>query len=429
MAKQTRTGRTRSSQTMDIQIPGSALTQAELISKNLKIVSKEARVPGTPWARIFRDTRGRPLPAFAIGVIVAFFLVVFLPVTTSGIYLALFASDQYASEVRFAIRGGGENRSPTDLISGLTGSTSAIRLQDSMIVADFIRGRGMVEVLEQTLQLRKVYSRPEADYLFSFNPSRSIERLVRYWWWQIDVKVDRMSGIITVIVTAFTAKDSLDVAKVIVSASEKLVNDLSDRSRRDTLRLAQNELALAEKILQNKIAAMKELRTSEQVLDPAKTSEAITKVISEMRLELVKMESDYEAQRKTVLETAPQMRVLDARIKAAREQIKLLEARMTGTSPQQTGVLADSITHFDRLKLEQDLAQKQYVAAAAALERARFEVDTQQVYLTTFLQPVLAEEGTYPKRWWIMAAITLFFLSLWGAGTGIAVLIRNYSST
>lgn len=428
MAKQSKKEKAKNAPLAEVQTIERPLTPAELISQNLKIVSKEARTPVTPWSRIFRDSRGRPLHPFVIGVIVSFVLVVLLPVATAGIYLAFFTSDQYASEVRFAIRGGGETKSPTDMISGLTGSTSAIRLQDSMIVADFIRGRGMVEILEETLQLRKKFSGPNVDYIFGFNPNRSIERLVNYWWWQIDVKVDRMSGIITVIVSAFTAKDALDIANTIISASEKLVNDLSERSRRDALRQAQNELALAERILQSKIVAMKELRTSEQVLDPTKQSEALTKVISDMRLELVRMESDYEAQRRNVADTAPQMRVLDARIRAAREQIKLLEARMTSSSPQQKGVLADSISQFDRLKLEQEFAQKQYIAAAAALERARFEVESQQVYLTTFLRPVLAEEGIYPKRWWLMSAITLLCLALFGLGTGAAYLIRNYAT-
>lgn len=428
MAKQTTRRNQRQASLLRDDASGRAVTPAELVSKSLKIISKESRAPATPWARIFRDTRGRPLPPFGIGVVLAFILVVFLPVTLSASYLWLFASDQYASEVRFAVRGGGESRNPTDVVSGLTGSASAIRLQDSMMIADYIRGRGMVEVLEKSLQLRQKFSGPNTDFIFGFNPNRSIERLTRYWWWQIDVKVDRVSGIITVVVAAFTPKDALDIANVIVWASEKLVNDLSDRSRRDTLRLAQGELALAERVLQSKMSALKELRTSEQTLDPTRTSEALTKVVGDLRLEILRMESEYDAQKRTVQESAPQMRVLDARIRAAREQMKALEARMVGKTPETSGALADSISLFDRLKLEQEIAQKQYVAAAAALERARFEVDSQQVYLTTFVQPVLAEEGIFPKRGWILAAIILVCLTLWGAGTGLAILIRNYAA-
>ena len=66
--------------------------------------------------------------------------------------------------------------------------------------------------------------------------------------------------------------------------------------------------------------------------------------------------------------------------------------------------------------------------AAAAFERARMELDTQHVYLATFLQPVLAQDALYPKKGWILAALAAICLALWGAGIGIAVVVRNYAA-
>ena len=56
--------------------------------------------------------------------------------------------------------------------------------------------------------------------------------------------------------------------------------------------------------------------------------------------------------------------------------------------------LANSMGRFDLLQLERDIAEKQYGAAAAAFEASRVQLDSQQVYLATFLQPVLAQEAT-----------------------------------
>jgi len=285
----------------------------------------------------------------------------------------------------------------------------------------------MVEALERSLKLRHLFSWPEkADFVFGFNTSKSIERLVKYWWWQVDVDIDRFSGIITVVVRAFTPQDAFAIAREIITSSEGLVNELSERSRKDALKQAQSELVLAEKNLQSKIQEMRQLRSAEKLLDPGKTSEAFTKVLSELRLELAKMESDYEAQKRSVLESSPQMRVLKARIEAGKEQIRQIEEKMAGDKAADP-TLAESISRFDRLRVEQDLAQKQYVEAAAALERARTEVDTQQVYLTTFLQPVLAEDALYPKRWWIFIAFASICLAVWGAVIGVAFMVRYYS--
>jgi capsular polysaccharide transport system permease protein len=90
--------------------------------------------------------------------------------------------------------------------------------------------------------------------------------------------------------------------------------------------------------------------------------------------------------------------------------------------------LSDSMSRFEREKLELDFAQKQYVAASAAYERARVELESQQVYLATFLKPVLAQEPLYPKRWWLWAIVIVGCLSLWGTGVGGVVLVRNYGA-
>lgn len=408
-------------------ISGELMSPAERISRSLKDISREARRPAQVWLRFLKDSRGRPISNFAAGIILTFLLFVLTPVFVSGLYLAIFTSDQYAAEVRFAVRGG-EQRPGSDPVSSLMG-VSTVRVQDSQIVAQYIQGQGMVETLERTVKLRHLFAWPQkADFIFGFNPSRSIERLVKYWWWQVDVSIDKLSGIVTVVVRAFTPQDALAIAQNIVSASEALVNELSERARKDALRQAQTELALAERILQGKIQALRELRRDEQILDPTQTSEAMTKLLGELRLELAKMEGEYQSLQRSVSDDAPQMRVLNSRILAIREQIRQIEARMTGAQSKNQQVLADSMSRFDQLRVEHAIAQKQYIETASALERARIEVESQQVYLTTFLQPVLAEEALYPKRWWIMLAILTICLLVWGAGTGIAVLVRNYSA-
>jgi capsular polysaccharide transport system permease protein len=434
--------------------PGEVLSQAELISRSLKDVTRQMRRPVAVWKSVIQHPIAQAKSSFGVWLAAAFIAVVAMPVLFASLYLALFASDQYASEMRFAVRGGEPGVS--DPMASLTGAMSALRNQDSLIVADYIRGRGMVDELEKTLNLRAMFAK--GDLVFRFSPDKPIEKLVRYWRWQTDVDIDRMSGIVTVIVRAFTPQDALAIAQAVIAASETLVNDLSDRARRDALKQAQSELALAEKVLADRLRAMQELRNREGILDAGKTSDALTKLSGDMRLELARLESDYAAQKQSVAETSPQMRVLEARIRSTREQIRLIEGRMTATARPaaalpapggpapgaqggalagaqagagtgtQTGALAESMSRFDRFRLEQDFAQKQYVAAAASLERARMELATQQVYLTTFLQPVLAEDALYPKRLWIMAAITAICLALWGIGTGIAVLMRNYAA-
>ena len=411
---------------------GQVLSGAEMISRSLKDVSREMHRPVPVWAGTLGQQAERLKASFGAWVALALIAVVMVPVLAASLYLAIFAADQYASEARFAVRGG--ERGPIDPLSAMTGA-SAGHTQDSLIIADYIRGQGMATELEKTLNLREMFSTSKADWLFSFNPEKSIEKLVRYWRWQVDVNVESMSGIITVVVRAFTPEDALAISKAVIAASEKLVNDLSERARRDALKQAQSELTLAENTLQDKIKSMRDLRNREGILSASKTSEVMMKLAGDLRLELARMESEYASSRRSMSETSPQMRVQEARIRSARDQLRLIEARMTqrpGSALAANAVsdpaLAESMGRFDRLNLEQGFAQKQYVDAAAAFERARMELDTQQVYLATFLQPVLAQDALYPKKGWILAALAAICLVLWGVGTGIVVVVRNYAA-
>ena len=371
-----------------------------------------------------RHVRSLMWRSFGFWLVASFLAAVVLPAFGSGVYLALFASDQYASEVRFAVRGG--ERSPLDALSGVLGAASSEYFQDSLIVTTYLRGRQAIEDISKAVDLRRAFSRPEADFLSRFDPKDSIEELVWYWRWRTDVSIDSLSGVITVIVRAFTPQDSLDIANQVIAVSEKLVNDLSDRSRRDALRQAQSELARAETALQEKIRAMRDLRNTEGVLDADKTADAMVKMLAETRLQKLQLEQEYAVQVRVVAPETPHLRVLAARIASVKEQIERLEGQMTRSGVQNTPALADAMGQFDRQKLERDIAQKQYVTAASAFERARVQLETQQLYLATFLKPVLAQEALYPKRWWIWSIILLCALALWGAGVGIAVLVRNY---
>ena len=69
---------------------------------------------------------------------------------------------------------------------------------------------------------------------------------MQYWRGQVDPFYDPANGTVVVRVRAFAPVDALQLAQAIVSASEKLVNDLSSRARRDTVSHAEAEVAQAE---------------------------------------------------------------------------------------------------------------------------------------------------------------------------------------
>lgn len=398
-------------------------TRAAALSSTLRKMAIKARSRKHVWVPSYIPAR-RWEHTFNAYVLRAFIAIVVVPVAVAALYLAFFVSDQYMSETRFAVRGA--ERASFDPLGGLLGGAGN-RAQEAAIIVEYLNGRGIVEELERKINLRRRFAAPGIDILSRFNPNDAIEDLIQYWRWHINADIDRLSGIVTIEVFAFTPQDALEISQAILAASEQLVNELSERSRRDALQQTQSELKRAEAGLQASIRAMQDLRNAEGLLDADKTSEAMIQMVADMRLELIRMEREYAAQRKTVDSGSPQLRVLESRIKAAHDQIGKLETQMTGVERRkEKPALAESMSRFEQLKLEHEIAQKRYVAASASFEKARVDLSTQQIYLTTFVPPTLAQSALYPRRMWIFIIVLAGCLALWGSGVGIAVLVRNH---
>ena len=85
----------------------------------------------------------------------------------------------------------------------------------------------------------------------------TVEELVAYWRGQVDAFFDAANGTIVVRARAFTPADALELARGVLASSERLVNELSARARRDALRDSEQEVKLAEQRL---TAALAQLR-------------------------------------------------------------------------------------------------------------------------------------------------------------------------
>lgn len=336
-------------------------------------------------------------------------------------YFSLWASNQYTSEARFAVRN--SEQVPIDAIAGLTGLASVSQVQDSLIVVNYLKSQAFVEALDRQVDLRSMFGRRDIDWLSRFDASGPIEDLVKYWKWHIKTSVEAPSGIIVVAVSAFSPDDALKIAAATIDLSERLVNGLSNRARQDAVKEAQTELTRAEERLTNARVSLRDLRNQQATLDPQRSAEGIGRLISELRLEKLRLEQELTAaKRGNVSDSAPQAQVMHRRLDVIDEQISGLEQLLTSQDDSQHATMAGKMTRFDDLELEQQIAEKQYTLAAAALERARVNAEGQKVYLATFVQPVLPMKSTYPKRILssLVGTVAVFLLYLVSLGVWAA---------
>ena len=370
--------------------------KSDAISRALRRAARQSRQPaplivGGGGVRARRGDR-----VFRLGLIVSFVVMVALPALAATVYWGLIASKQYESEAKFTLRSG--EASPLDALGGFAGLPTSRQAQDTQILANYIRSPAMIEAIEKSLDLRAIFQRPGVDYFSRLKTDAKIEEVEKYWRKRVDVDVKAASSIVTLDVRAFTPQDAELLTKTIVKLSEKLVNDITNRPRIDALNFAQAEMKRSESELLGATASMRDARNALGVLDAGAAAEAINKTLTILRVQLADAESDLAVQGPDAAES-PQSRVLQSKIAALKQQIAGYSAQIAGNGPQQGANMADRASRLSSDQIRLDVARQQYVQATVAYQSARTNLETQQTYLAAFLQPVAAQESTYPRRW------------------------------
>lgn len=321
-------------------------------------------------------------------------IIVVIPTLIATLYFTCIAADQYASETRFLVRS--PQRASSGLISGFLQSTGFVRAQDdSYAVTDFIKSRDAVARLAERHHLRDFLSRPEADFLARF-PSiwhnSTSEALFRHYLGFVKVQTDSASGISTLEIRGFRPDDARDLALALLEESENLVNRLNDRARQDAIRAAQGEVDAAERRFADVQKQIAEFRSRVAMVDPDKQATSILDLISRLSLDVVEKRARvYEIDRQAP--ASPQIPALRASIAAVEEQILRERGRVVGGSAS----IAASLSQYESLLLQRELAARRVSSASVSLETARLDAQRQQLYIERIVEPHVPDHATYPR--------------------------------
>ena len=401
-----------------------ASTEADSLS--LPVAS--SRVTSVARLVIPEPTRSTPSRSPAVLLsprILSFLIVVVFPIAAGAIYYLAIAADQYVAEFRMTLRRvEAPQIAPLQLVGGdLAQSTAA---SESQIVAQYIASRAIVDELNPALDLRKLFSPSAADWWARLHSPASIEELVHYWNGQVDPFYDASTGTVVVRLRAFTPGDALRLAQAVVAVSEKLVNDLSARARRDAVGRAETELSSAEARLAASLDKIREFRDKSGLIDPSKTADATAQLASKVRDDLIKANSQLATLKTFMRDDAPPVRVLKARIHSLELQEHGLAQEITTTTQPGSPALSQTLGSYDTLEAEHRFAESAYQHALEALDKARDTADRQQIYIASFVPPSLPEEALYPHRWRSLGVIALVAFAVWAIGALALQSIRDH---
>lgn len=342
-----------------------------------------------------------------------FVYVVLLPTGLAILYFGFIASPVYISESEFVVYSPSQQVSTSglaSLLSGLGGSNSASAAET---IHAYVESWDAMMSLQRTYDLKKIYGNDHIDILNRFGgvfyPYTSMVKLLRYYQSMVTDKLDSANDITKLKVRAYNAEDARKINAFLLQKSQDIVNQLNENARAKEVYYAQKDVATAEQKLRDATIALAYYRNRHGVFSPPAQSALQLGMISKLQDQLITEKTQLDAIRAHA-PSNPQIPVLQSSIKALQGEIQAENAKVTGSKQS----LASKDTEYERLNVNQLLAQKLLEAAVTSLEQARLTAQKQELYLETISRPNLPDAPQEPKRFEGVLAVLLVSLMLWG---------------
>jgi len=358
------------------------------------------------------------------GVLLSLLFFVVLPSAGVFWYLQERAADQFASFVGFSVHSE-DTSAVTDVLGGaidLGGSDS----KDTDILYEFIQSQQLVAAVDNKLDLRALFSKPENDPIFTFQAGGTIEDLRDYWLRMVQIYYDTGTKLIELRVQAFSSEDAHAIAQEIFDQSSAMINALSAIAREDSTRYAREELDRAEDQLKTARQALTAFRNETQIVDPTADVKGQMGLLNTLQQQLAAALIEQDL----LVDVA---RANDPRLEQAARKIVVIRKRINAER-ETFGISGDGgnssefnalLSQFEALTVEREFAEKAWLAARSAYDGAIIEANRKSRYLAAYIGPTRAERAEYPERimFWLLTTLILFLV--WAILTLIAYSVRD----
>ncbi len=336
--------------------------------------------------------------------------IIVLPMVLVGLYLWLFAANRYVTESGVSVRSATTPTSTTSSSSvlGLTGGASTASYQDTLYLLDYIQSDALAREMDAKLGLRAHFEKPKLDLVFRLWGGTSQEWFLEYFRNRVELSFDDVSGLLTIRTQAFDSGMSERLNKAILEASERFVNDFSNRVAREQMEFSEHETKTAAASLEAAKTTLVDFQTKNKLLDPVVQSQASSSLTAGLQSQL----SAQETQMKTLVsyldKDSFQVKALRDQIAATRSQLDSERAR---TTAEQSNDRLNALTiDYQRLLLEASFAEGTYQAALAALQAARLDASRKLKSLIIVAAPTKPDSEIYPR--YAFDLLTLFIVCL-----------------
>lgn len=284
----------------------------------------------------------------------------------------------------------------------------------------------LFNALDRELKMVEHYSSTSYDLISRLSKESTAWDKEVFWSRISQPKLDVDSGIVTFNVRAYDPKMAQSIVQAALRASENLVNEMNERSRKDAIKLASNEVKVAQQRVTKAQKDLEIFRNEHRELDPKATASGLQTVVFELEGERSKVNAQLEEARSYMRADAPMVKSLEKRLVAVEAQLQAEKARIAGNE-KMADPLNSWVSEYENLMIESEFAQKQLISSMAALEQARAMALVKTQYIVPIQHPTLPDESRYPRTWIFTLCAFFGFFFLYGMVRLIIASIREHA--
>jgi len=373
--------------------------------------------PGMP-----DDAPPRSLLARLRAVNRLFAALVIVPTLLASLYFGFLASDVYVSESRFIVRSPSKpNMSPLGMVLG--GGNIVGASEESEAVTEFLGSRQALGAVNQDDYATRAWGNSDIFFIDRFGGlgSDTGEDLFEYYQGKVTAEDSTTTMVTVLTVRSYDPQSAQTINRRLLEQSEVLVNELSDRARRDAIEFAEAELAEARQLAQSAALELGRFRDSEGVIDPELQATAGLQMIGKLQDQLIAAQTQL-LQMRTYTPQASQIPYLRTQIRSLEREIAEQTAQLAGGRES----LSSASVRYQELTLASEYAEKQLAIALSAYQDAQAEARRKQAYVERISQPSLPDDPAYPRRLRSILATFVLGLLAWGVVSMLMVGVREH---
>ncbi|EPQ4688491.1 sugar transporter [Citrobacter freundii] len=325
------------------------------------------------------------------------------------LYFGFIASDRYVSRAQLVIKQADQIKMLPDALSmlGIGGSNH----EDVLLVQDYLNSPDLLAKLDKEMGLKAHYQSHDVDYFSRLSGDVSQEDFLKYYQAHLSLRLDELSGVLTVELQAFNPAYGQRVVNLMLKESEGFINKLGHQVALEQLAFVEKEVDRAYQRVQDEKAKVLDFQNKHNLISPESTSTARLGVVSQIESELASQQAQLKQLQSYMRDTAPAVISVKARAKALTEQLVQEKARLTGTNQD---AMNEVTARYMDVQTQATLAVDLYKSGLISLEQAKVEAYRKLKHLLVLSQPTLAQDAEYPRRLYNLATIGVLLCLIYG---------------